>query len=88
MINNLTYEEAVEQLEKIIENLENEDTLEDTLKQYKKGIELYNYCSNILKKAEGEVKIILKDKKSLEDFDFLREDENGYYWRELYKSNR
>lgn len=84
MTDKLTYEEAIKELEEIIENLENEHTLEDTLKQYKKGMELYNYCSNILKKAEGEVKIILKDKKSFEDFDFIREGENEFYWRALY----
>lgn len=76
----LSYEEAMKQLEEIIEKLEKEDTLDETLKQYKRGMELYNYCCEILKKAEGEVKIILKDNKdALVDFDFVREDENEFY---------
>lgn len=78
MADDLSYEEAMKQLEEIIENLEKEETLEETLKQYKKGINLYNYCSEILKKAEGEVKIILKDKNSLEDFHIVREEDDEY----------
>lgn len=78
MDKDLTYEEAMEGLEEIIEKLENEESLEETLNLYKKGIELFNYCSQILKKAEGQVKVILKDKKNLEDFHTLREDEYDY----------
>lgn len=79
MGNDISYEKAMEQLEEIIGNLENEDTLEKTLEQYKKGIELYNYCSEILKKVEGEIKIIQNDKRTLDDFNSLREDEDEYY---------
>lgn len=79
MKNKLSYEEAMKQLEEIIENLEKEETLEETLKQYRKGIELYNYCSAILKKAEGEIKILQKEKKSFEDFNYIREDDHEYY---------
>lgn len=78
-MNDLSYEEAMKKLEEIIYNIENEESLENTLKQFKKGMELYNYCYDILRKAEGEVKIILKDKNSLEDFDLIREDDNEYY---------
>lgn len=84
MTNNLSYEEAMKQLEEIIQNLDNEETLEQTLNQYKKGIELYNYCSNILKKAEGEINIIQKEKKSFEDINYMREDEDEYYWWRIY----
>lgn len=60
--NNLSYEEAVSKLEKILKDLENDDcTLNDSLDKFKKGIELYNYCNNLLSKAEGEIKILLRD---------------------------
>lgn len=60
--NNLPYEEAVSKLEKILKDLENDDcTLNDSLDKFKKGIELYNYCNNLLSKAEGEIKILLRD---------------------------
>lgn len=79
MTNNLSYEEAIKELDKIIENLENKATLDETLNQYKKGIELYNYCNEILRKAEGEIKVIQKDRKTLEDFKYIREDDDEYY---------
>lgn len=79
MKTDISYEDAVKELEEIIKNLEHEDTLDQTLEQYKKGMKLYNYCSDILKKAEGEIKIIQKDKKTLENFDYVREEEDEYY---------
>lgn len=59
---NLAYEEAVEELEQILEDLEGgELSLKDSLEKFKRGVDLYNYCSEILKNIEGEVKILLKD---------------------------
>lgn len=61
-INNLSYEEAVSKLEKILKELEEDDcTLKDSLDKFKKGIELYNYCNELLSKADGEIKILLRD---------------------------
>lgn len=60
--NNLSYEEAVSKLEKILKELEDDNcTLKESLDKFKKGIELYNYCSDLLTKADGEIKILLKD---------------------------
>lgn len=59
---NLSYEKAVEELELILNKLESgELPLKDSLENFKRGIELYNYCNKILKDIEGEVKILLKD---------------------------
>lgn len=88
MDTDISYEDAIKELEEVIKKLENEETLEETLKQYKKGIELYNYCSDILKKAEGEIKIIQNEKSSLKDMDYFREEEDEYYWWEIYWINR
>lgn len=69
--NNLTYEEAVKELEGIIEDLEKENLpLKDTLEKFKKGVALYNYCNEILKEVEGEVKILIKD----ENENYVEED--------------
>ena len=58
----LSYEEAIEELEEIIKVLESgELSLRDSLDKFKKGIELYNYCNEILEGIEGEVKVLLKD---------------------------
>lgn len=79
--NKLTYEEAIEKLEKILEELENEDsTLEQSMHYFKKGLELYKYCNNILKESEGEIKVLLEnDIDSLEEYDFIKETEDDYY---------
>ncbi|QQY80839.1 exodeoxyribonuclease VII small subunit [Keratinibaculum paraultunense] len=58
----MTYEEALKELEEILEALESEDiTLEDSVKKFKRGVALYNYCSKILNNIEGEVKILIED---------------------------
>lgn len=76
----LSYEEALQELEKILIDLEDDDcTLNESIEKFKKGIELYKYCNNILKAAEGEVKILLGDGESLREYDFFREDEDEYY---------
>lgn len=74
-INNLSYEEAVFKLEKILKDLENDDcTLNDSLNKFKKGIELYNYCNDLLSKADGEIKILLKDDgMNMKDVEFPME---------------
>ncbi len=70
-IEDLTYEEALKELEQIVEDLEKDQlSLEESLKKFKRGVELYNYCNKILTQVEGEVKILLKD----DDGD-LREDD-------------
>ena len=65
-IEKLSYEEAINELEKILELLENEEsTLEDSINNFKRGIELHKYCSNILNKTEGEVKILLENEDNI-----------------------
>ena len=73
--NDLTYEEAVKELEEILEDLEREDlSLDDSLEKFKKGINLYKYCNEILNNVEGEIKILLKDElENLNEEDFQME---------------
>ena len=60
--NKLSYEEAIEELEQILETLEDGNlSLKDSMEKFKRGVELYNYCNEILKDVEGEVKVLLKD---------------------------
>lgn len=80
-ISKLSYEEALNKLEELLVDLEDEEcTLKDSVDKFKQGMELYNHLSEILKKTEGEVKILLEeDKDSLKEIDFIREDEDEYY---------
>lgn len=58
----LTYEETISKLENILEDLEDDEcTLNESVDKFKKGVALYNHCNNLLSKAEGEIKILLKD---------------------------
>ena len=58
----LTYEEGIKELEEIVQKLESNDlTLEQSLNDFKRGVELYKYLYEILNKVEGEIKVILED---------------------------
>lgn len=74
-IDNLSYEETLIELEKILRELEGDEyTLNESIDKFKKGISLYNHCDKLLSKAEGEVKIVLKDNKgNITDEEFLME---------------
>lgn len=77
-VSKLTYEEAYKMLEELIHELEDEEiTLNDSLSKYKKGMELYNHLNEILRKSEGEVKVLLGE--DLREMDFIREEEDEYY---------
>lgn len=52
----LRYEEAVEQLEAIIDRIESgEIGLEDSIKAYERGVALRRHCERILEQAEQRI---------------------------------
>lgn len=56
------YESSFRELENIIRELESKDiSLEDSIKKYEKGIELYKYLNNTLKAYEGKIKTIVEE---------------------------
>ena len=56
------YESSFRELEKIIKELESKDiSLEDSIKRYEEGIELYKYLNNTLKAYEGKIKTIAEE---------------------------
>ena len=60
---NLSFEEAMEELEKIVEELEKgEQPLEVSMDNFKKGVEMSNYCENLLDEAEKSINILIKNK--------------------------
>ena len=77
----LSYEEAVDQLEDIVESLERDKaSLEESVEMFKKGVDLYKYCNSLLSKAEGEVKILLEDSnESIMEVDFFEEVEGDTF---------
>lgn len=62
MASKKSFEEALSQLEMIVQQLERADIpLEDALKQFKAGIELSQYCKKTLDNAEKTVTTLILD---------------------------
>lgn len=59
----LTFEEAVKELESIVSTLEAGDvSLEESLKLFKRGISLTAFCNEKLTEAQGVVKLLYQDR--------------------------
>ena len=57
----LTFEEAIENLEKIVNELEDGKlTLDESVKKFEKGMQLSKHCNDILEKAEKEITIVIE----------------------------
>ena len=57
----LTYEQAMDKLQAIVERLETgEDSLEDSIKLFEEGAKLSAFCYDKLNKAEQKVNTITK----------------------------
>ncbi len=69
---NLTFEEALEKLESIVNRLESgEITLDESIKAFEEGQKLVQFCLKKLEQAEHKVKILSKDSEGnfvLNDF--------------------
>lgn len=50
------FEKSLEELENLVEQLESGDlSLDDSLKQFKRGVELTRHCQGVLEKAQQTV---------------------------------
>lgn len=57
----LTFEEAIDNLEKIVAELETgELSLDKSVDNFKKGMELSNYCGKLLDDAEKTISILVE----------------------------
>ena len=65
------FESAIGELEERVKRLESGDiTLEESITEYKKGMELAAYCMEVLKRAEQEVCMYEEGKyKKVEDME-------------------
>ncbi len=58
----ITFEKALERLEKLTVELERGDlSLEESLERFKEGIELTRYCRKLLSEAEYRLEMVLQD---------------------------
>jgi exodeoxyribonuclease VII small subunit len=76
---NLSFKQAFEELQKILQKLETKEyNIEEITELYKNGLELKKYCSDILEKEKSKIKIIAeKNGVSLEELGFDKENKNG-----------
>ncbi|MEX0719818.1 MAG: exodeoxyribonuclease VII small subunit [Balneolaceae bacterium] len=57
----LTFEQALEQLESTVRKLEDDEiTLEDSVQLYEKGMKLSKFCTEILEQAELRIEQVNK----------------------------
>lgn len=66
------FENALEELESLVEKLESgELSLDDSLKQFKRGVELTRHCQSVLENAQQTVQKLteLDDESSATPFD-------------------
>ena len=58
---NLSFEDAMKELEEVVSELESGDlTLDKSIEKFKKGVELSNYCNKLLEDAEKTVSILVE----------------------------
>jgi exodeoxyribonuclease VII small subunit len=71
----LTFEEAMEKLEQIVEKLEEGDVpLEEAISFYKEGMELSKLCHNKLKYVEEQLTQVLTEDGQAADFSITEEE--------------
>lgn len=57
-----TFEEAISELEEIVEKLEKgELTLEESMTYFEQGIKLSKYCSKMLDEAEKKISVLIEE---------------------------
>jgi len=57
----LTFEEAIDNLEKIVSELETGKlSLDESVKKFESGMKLSKYCNEVLNNAEKEITILLE----------------------------
>ena len=74
MSKEISFEENIEKLEKIVAELEKgELNLDDSMKRFEEGIEISKKCNEILENAEKKITILLKYGEDIQETDFKQE---------------
>ena len=64
---NTDFETSLKELEKIVRDLESGETnLDESLKKFEQGIELYKKCRSTLESAEKKIRILSDSLKELD----------------------
>ena len=75
--NKFDFEKALQELENLVEKMETGDmTLEESMKQFERGVALTRSCQKALADAEQKVQILLQNAAKDELAPFHADDEN------------
>lgn len=67
----MNFEENVEQLEKIVQELEKGDlNLDESIKKFEEGMNLSKKCNEILEEAEKKITVLIKKDDGLQEKNF------------------
>lgn len=70
-----SFEEKMEDLEKIVTELEKGDlNLDDSVSRFEEGIKISKECNKILEEAEKKITILLNQDGQIKEENFERED--------------
>jgi exodeoxyribonuclease VII small subunit len=76
-IKNMTFEEALAELEEIVKKIDTgQESLDQAIKSFERGIELRDYCEAKLKEARLKIEKITRleeDKVSVQEIDLKQE---------------
>ncbi|MFS8500394.1 MAG: exodeoxyribonuclease VII small subunit [Caldicoprobacter sp.] len=71
-ISELTFEEALKELEMVISRLESNDlSLDEAIELFKRGVSLSAHCNAKLERAEGTVKLLIQNQGKIEEVPFI-----------------
>ncbi len=71
------FEKSLEELEQLVSDMEQGDlTLEQSLKEFERGVELTRHCQKALQEAEQKVEILLQKSTDSELSPFASDDES------------
>lgn len=71
MEENFNFEEAIKNLEQIVQELEKGDlNLDESVKKFEEGIALSKKCTKILEEAEKKITILIKDGEETKEENF------------------
>lgn len=68
----MNYEKTIKRLEEVIEQLENKElSLDDSLKLFQEGIDLYRLCNAKLNEAEEKIQMIVEEDGVIKSIPFI-----------------
>ena len=69
------FEESIEELEKIVDSLENDElNLDDSIAKFEQGMKIAKDCNKKLEEAEKKITVLLNENGNIKEEDFTSEE--------------